>query len=57
MTQTNRALPFLPSQHSWGPLAAAHSLFLLQLFQNLRNLMTPYRVAFESPLELSAQGE
>lgn len=29
----------------------------LQLFQNLRTLMTPYRVTFESPLELSAQGE
>lgn len=29
----------------------------LQLFQNLRSLMTPYRVTFESPLELSAQGE
>lgn len=28
-----------------------------QLFQNLRTLMTPYRVIFESPLELSAQGE
>lgn len=28
-----------------------------QLFQNLRTLMTPYRVTFESPLELSAQGE
>uniref|UniRef100_A0A286XVL4 NMDA receptor synaptonuclear signaling and neuronal migration factor n=1 Tax=Cavia porcellus TaxID=10141 RepID=A0A286XVL4_CAVPO len=28
-----------------------------KLFQNLRNLMTPYRVAFESPLELSAQGK
>lgn len=27
-----------------------------QLFQNLKNLMNPYRVAFESPLELSAQG-
>ncbi|TEA29743.1 hypothetical protein DBR06_SOUSAS510357 [Sousa chinensis] len=28
-----------------------------KLFQNLRTLMTPYRVTFESPLELSAQGE
>ncbi|XP_028353587.1 NMDA receptor synaptonuclear signaling and neuronal migration factor isoform X5 [Physeter macrocephalus] len=28
-----------------------------KLFQNLRTLMTPYRVAFESPLELSAQGK
>ncbi|XP_014385177.1 PREDICTED: NMDA receptor synaptonuclear signaling and neuronal migration factor, partial [Myotis brandtii] len=28
-----------------------------KLFQNLRTLMTPYRVIFESPLELSAQGE
>ncbi|XP_049567129.1 NMDA receptor synaptonuclear signaling and neuronal migration factor isoform X5 [Orcinus orca] len=27
-----------------------------KLFQNLRTLMTPYRVTFESPLELSAQG-
>ncbi|ELR46947.1 Nasal embryonic luteinizing hormone-releasing hormone factor, partial [Bos mutus] len=27
-----------------------------KLFQNLRTLMTPYRVIFESPLELSAQG-
>ncbi|KAK1333964.1 hypothetical protein QTO34_004962 [Cnephaeus nilssonii] len=26
-----------------------------KLFQNLRTLMTPYRVIFESPLELSAQ--
>uniref|UniRef100_A0A8C0CFF4 NMDA receptor synaptonuclear signaling and neuronal migration factor n=1 Tax=Balaenoptera musculus TaxID=9771 RepID=A0A8C0CFF4_BALMU len=26
-----------------------------KLFQNLRTLMTPYRVTFESPLELSAQ--
>lgn len=31
-------------------------MFSLQLFQNLKNLMNPYRVAFESPLELSAQG-
>lgn len=30
--------------------------FSFQLFQNLKNLMNPYRVAFESPLELSAQG-
>ena len=29
----------------------------LKLFQNLRTLMTPYKVTFESPLELSAQGE
>nr|KAF6434070.1 NMDA receptor synaptonuclear signaling and neuronal migration factor [Molossus molossus] len=28
-----------------------------KLFQNLRTLMTPYRVIFESPLELSAQGK
>ncbi|XP_015986471.1 NMDA receptor synaptonuclear signaling and neuronal migration factor isoform X4 [Rousettus aegyptiacus] len=28
-----------------------------KLFQNLRTLMTPYRVTFESPLELSAQGK
>ncbi|XP_065504498.1 NMDA receptor synaptonuclear signaling and neuronal migration factor isoform X4 [Caloenas nicobarica] len=28
-----------------------------KLFQNLKNLMNPYRVAFESPLELSAQGK
>ncbi|XP_072604107.1 NMDA receptor synaptonuclear signaling and neuronal migration factor isoform X1 [Vulpes vulpes] len=28
-----------------------------KLFQNLRSLMTPYRVTFESPLELSAQGK
>ncbi|EMP28359.1 Nasal embryonic luteinizing hormone-releasing hormone factor [Chelonia mydas] len=28
-----------------------------KLFQNLKNLMTPYRVVFESPLELSAQGK
>ncbi|ELV13110.1 Nasal embryonic luteinizing hormone-releasing hormone factor, partial [Tupaia chinensis] len=28
-----------------------------KLFQNLRALMTPYRVTFESPLELSAQGK
>uniref|UniRef100_A0A452GSL4 Uncharacterized protein n=1 Tax=Gopherus agassizii TaxID=38772 RepID=A0A452GSL4_9SAUR len=27
-----------------------------KLFQNLKNLMNPYRVIFESPLELSAQG-
>lgn len=31
-------------------------MFSFQLFQNLKNLMNPYRVAFESPLELSAQG-
>uniref|UniRef100_A0A8C8SSN4 NMDA receptor synaptonuclear signaling and neuronal migration factor n=1 Tax=Pelusios castaneus TaxID=367368 RepID=A0A8C8SSN4_9SAUR len=28
-----------------------------KLFQNLKNLMNPYRVVFESPLELSAQGK
>uniref|UniRef100_G3U1C5 NMDA receptor synaptonuclear signaling and neuronal migration factor n=1 Tax=Loxodonta africana TaxID=9785 RepID=G3U1C5_LOXAF len=28
-----------------------------KLFQSLRTLMTPYRVTFESPLELSAQGK
>uniref|UniRef100_A0A8D2KUH0 NMDA receptor synaptonuclear signaling and neuronal migration factor n=1 Tax=Varanus komodoensis TaxID=61221 RepID=A0A8D2KUH0_VARKO len=28
-----------------------------KLFQNLRNLMSPCRVTFESPLELSAQGK
>ncbi|XP_074187555.1 NMDA receptor synaptonuclear signaling and neuronal migration factor isoform X9 [Rhinolophus sinicus] len=28
-----------------------------KLFQNLRTLMTPYRVTFESPLELSAQDD
>lgn len=28
-----------------------------QLFQKLKNLMRPYSVTFESPLELSAQGE
>ncbi|XP_032722220.1 NMDA receptor synaptonuclear signaling and neuronal migration factor isoform X3 [Lontra canadensis] len=28
-----------------------------KLFQNLRTLMTPYKVTFESPLELSAQGK
>ncbi|XP_054979676.1 NMDA receptor synaptonuclear signaling and neuronal migration factor isoform X4 [Sorex araneus] len=28
-----------------------------KLFHNLRTLMTPYRVTFESPLELSAQGK
>ncbi|KAK2503115.1 hypothetical protein MC885_004533 [Smutsia gigantea] len=28
-----------------------------KLFQNLRTLMTPHRVIFESPLELSAQGK
>nr|KAF6280332.1 NMDA receptor synaptonuclear signaling and neuronal migration factor [Pipistrellus kuhlii] len=28
-----------------------------KLFQNLRTLMTPYKVIFESPLELSAQGK
>ncbi|XP_059514556.1 NMDA receptor synaptonuclear signaling and neuronal migration factor isoform X5 [Myotis daubentonii] len=28
-----------------------------KLFQNLRTLMTPYRVIFESPLELSAQDD
>lgn len=28
-----------------------------QLFQKLKNLMRPYSVKFESPLELSAQGE
>uniref|UniRef100_A0A8C4W250 NMDA receptor synaptonuclear signaling and neuronal migration factor n=1 Tax=Gopherus evgoodei TaxID=1825980 RepID=A0A8C4W250_9SAUR len=28
-----------------------------KLFQNLKNLMNPYRVIFESPLELSAQGK
>ncbi|XP_077005011.1 NMDA receptor synaptonuclear signaling and neuronal migration factor isoform X4 [Tamandua tetradactyla] len=28
-----------------------------KLFKNLRTLMTPYRVTFESPLELSAQGK
>nr|XP_012639904.1 NMDA receptor synaptonuclear signaling and neuronal migration factor isoform X4 [Microcebus murinus] len=28
-----------------------------KLFRNLRTLMTPYRVTFESPLELSAQGK
>lgn len=28
-----------------------------QLFQKLKNLMRPYSVEFESPLELSAQGE
>ncbi|XP_074871857.1 NMDA receptor synaptonuclear signaling and neuronal migration factor isoform X1 [Carettochelys insculpta] len=28
-----------------------------KLFQNLKNLMTPYKVVFESPLELSAQGK
>lgn len=27
-----------------------------QLFQKLKNLMRPYSVEFESPLELSAQG-
>ncbi|KAF4016850.1 hypothetical protein G4228_008317 [Cervus hanglu yarkandensis] len=32
-------------------------LIFCQLFQNLRTLMTPYRVIFESPLELSAQGK
>lgn len=36
--------------------AADSDLFSFQLFQNLKNLMNPYRVAFESPLELSAQG-
>lgn len=33
------------------------ALLFLKLFQNLRTLMTPYRVTFESPLELSAQGQ
>ncbi|XP_069097493.1 NMDA receptor synaptonuclear signaling and neuronal migration factor isoform X3 [Pleurodeles waltl] len=28
-----------------------------KLFQNLKNLMSPYRIIFESPLELSAQGK
>ncbi|XP_006900676.1 PREDICTED: NMDA receptor synaptonuclear signaling and neuronal migration factor isoform X2 [Elephantulus edwardii] len=28
-----------------------------KLFQSLRTLMTPYKVTFESPLELSAQGK
>ncbi|XP_055455905.1 NMDA receptor synaptonuclear signaling and neuronal migration factor isoform X4 [Psammomys obesus] len=28
-----------------------------KLFQNLRTLMTPYKVTFQSPLELSAQGK
>ncbi|XP_030062472.1 NMDA receptor synaptonuclear signaling and neuronal migration factor [Microcaecilia unicolor] len=28
-----------------------------KLFQNLKNLMSPYRIMFESPLELSAQGK
>ncbi|XP_029468039.1 NMDA receptor synaptonuclear signaling and neuronal migration factor isoform X1 [Rhinatrema bivittatum] len=28
-----------------------------KLFQNLKNLMSPYRIVFESPLELSAQGK
>lgn len=36
--------------------AANSDVFSFQLFQNLKNLMNPYRVAFESPLELSAQG-
>lgn len=36
-----------------------HLRFLVsfqQLFQKLKNLMRPYSVEFESPLELSAQG-
>ncbi|XP_075690906.1 NMDA receptor synaptonuclear signaling and neuronal migration factor isoform X1 [Rhinoderma darwinii] len=28
-----------------------------KLFQNLKNLMTPHRIEFKSPLELSAQGK
>lgn len=36
--------------------AVNSDMFSFQLFQNLKNLMNPYRVAFESPLELSAQG-
>ncbi|XP_075435278.1 NMDA receptor synaptonuclear signaling and neuronal migration factor isoform X4 [Ascaphus truei] len=28
-----------------------------KLFQNLKNLMSPYRIEFKSPLELSAQGK
>uniref|UniRef100_H3AZS7 NMDA receptor synaptonuclear signaling and neuronal migration factor n=1 Tax=Latimeria chalumnae TaxID=7897 RepID=H3AZS7_LATCH len=28
-----------------------------KLFQNLKNLMQPHRISFESPLELSAQGK
>lgn len=41
-----------------SPLFSAGNsgMFSFQLFQNLKNLMNPYRVAFESPLELSAQG-
>uniref|UniRef100_G1TDW8 NMDA receptor synaptonuclear signaling and neuronal migration factor n=1 Tax=Oryctolagus cuniculus TaxID=9986 RepID=G1TDW8_RABIT len=38
-------------------LPPPHPCPFLQLFQNLRTLMTPYRVIFESPLELSAQGK
>ncbi|MGH0151160.1 UNVERIFIED_CONTAM: hypothetical protein FKN15_032536 [Acipenser sinensis] len=30
---------------------------ILYLFQNLKNLMTPHTIVFESPLELSAQGK
>lgn len=39
-----------------GLIGVCFLIWAQQLFQKLKNLMRPYSVEFESPLELSAQG-
>lgn len=48
----------LPRVHpnAKGLIAVCFLISAQQLFQKLKNLMRPYSVEFESPLELSAQG-
>ncbi|KAG7223881.1 hypothetical protein INR49_015137 [Caranx melampygus] len=40
-----------------GLIGVCALILAQQLFQKLKNLMRPYSVEFESPLELSAQGK